>query len=122
VIFRDRLDAGERLAAALQHYRDAPATVVLGIPRGGVVVARAIVVAHTVTGDGRIHPRFGGRVFTIDVGMVPSLGGYRAALEIAPDGFWAVYPSGREPLSTSPSPPAAPPSPPTGSGSPPPRP
>jgi putative phosphoribosyl transferase len=45
VIFRDRLDAGERLAAALQQYRDAPATLVLGIPRGGVVVARAIAVA-----------------------------------------------------------------------------
>ncbi len=45
MIFRDRLDAGERLAAALQHYRDAPATVVLGIPRGGVIVARAIAVA-----------------------------------------------------------------------------
>jgi predicted phosphoribosyltransferase len=45
VIFRDRLDAGERLAAALQHYRDAPGTVVLGIPRGGVVVAQAIAVA-----------------------------------------------------------------------------
>ena len=45
VIFRDRLDAGERLASALQHYRDAPGTVVLGIPRGGVVVARAIAVA-----------------------------------------------------------------------------
>jgi putative phosphoribosyl transferase len=45
VIFRDRLDAGERLAAALQRFRDAPGTVVLGIPRGGVVVARAIAVA-----------------------------------------------------------------------------
>ena len=45
VIFRDRLEAGECLAAALQPYRDAPATVVLGIPRGGVVVARAIAVA-----------------------------------------------------------------------------
>ena len=45
MIFRDRLDAGERLAAALQRYRDAPGTVVLGIPRGGVVVARAIAVA-----------------------------------------------------------------------------
>src|SRR5438309_11672673 len=45
VIFRDRLDAGERLAAALQRYRDATGTVVLGIPRGGVVVARAIAVA-----------------------------------------------------------------------------
>jgi putative phosphoribosyl transferase len=45
VIFRDRLDAGERLAAALSRYRDASGTVVLGIPRGGVVVARAIAVA-----------------------------------------------------------------------------
>ena len=44
MIFRDRLDAGERLAAALPRYRDAPGTVVLGIPRGGVVVARAIAV------------------------------------------------------------------------------
>lgn len=45
MIFRDRLDAGERLAAALRNYRDASGTVVLGIPRGGVVVARAIGVA-----------------------------------------------------------------------------
>ncbi|TMD86996.1 MAG: phosphoribosyltransferase [Chloroflexi bacterium] len=44
-MFRDRLDAGERLAAALQQYRDAPATLVLGIPRGGVVVSRAIAAA-----------------------------------------------------------------------------
>lgn len=45
VIFRDRLDAGERLAAMLRHYRDESRTVVLGIPRGGVVVAGAIAVA-----------------------------------------------------------------------------
>jgi putative phosphoribosyl transferase len=44
VIFRDRVDAGERLAAALQRYRDAPNTVVLGIPRGGIVVAKAVAV------------------------------------------------------------------------------
>jgi putative phosphoribosyl transferase len=44
VIFRDRVDAGERLAAALQPYRDQPGSVVLGIPRGGVVVAKAIAV------------------------------------------------------------------------------
>ena len=42
MIFRDRLDAGERLAAALTRYRDAPNTVVLGIPRGGIVVAEAV--------------------------------------------------------------------------------
>ena len=44
MIFRDRIDAGERLAAALQRYRDHDRTVVLGIPRGGVVVAKAIAV------------------------------------------------------------------------------
>jgi predicted phosphoribosyltransferase len=42
VIFHDRLEAGERLAAALLRYRDIPDGVVLGIPRGGLVVARAI--------------------------------------------------------------------------------
>ncbi len=44
MIFRDRVDAGERLAAALRRYRDQPSTVVLGIPRGGVVVAKPIAV------------------------------------------------------------------------------
>jgi len=44
VIFRDRIDAGGRLAAALQRHRDHDRTVVLGIPRGGVVVAKAIAV------------------------------------------------------------------------------
>src|ERR1700687_6472472 len=44
VIFRDRVDAGERLAAALRRYRDQDNTVVLGIPRGGVVIAKAIAV------------------------------------------------------------------------------
>jgi putative phosphoribosyl transferase len=42
MIFRDRVEAGERLAVALHRYRDQPGTVVLGIPRGGVVVAKAI--------------------------------------------------------------------------------
>ncbi|MBA4370117.1 MAG: phosphoribosyltransferase [Coriobacteriaceae bacterium] len=38
-IFRDRVDAGRSLAALLGAYRDAPGTVVLGVPRGGVIVA-----------------------------------------------------------------------------------
>lgn len=42
MLFRDRVDAGERLAAALRRYRDAPNTVILGIPRGGIVIANAI--------------------------------------------------------------------------------
>lgn len=42
MIFRDRLDAGRRLAAGLRGYQEDPNGVVLGIPRGGVVVANAI--------------------------------------------------------------------------------
>ena len=30
--------------------------------------ARAVVIGHTVTSDGRITPRFGGRVVMIDAG------------------------------------------------------
>ena len=44
MIFHDRVEAGERLAVALERYRDADRTVVLGIPRGGIVVAKAIAV------------------------------------------------------------------------------
>jgi len=45
VIFEDRLDAGERLAEALEEHAGARA-VILGIPRGGVIVAE--VVARTL--------------------------------------------------------------------------
>lgn len=41
-MFRDRLDAAEQMAARLAPYRDAETAVVLGIPRGGVVVAAEI--------------------------------------------------------------------------------
>jgi putative phosphoribosyl transferase len=39
---RDRKDAGERLAAKLGAYHESPNTVVLGLPRGGLVVAAEI--------------------------------------------------------------------------------
>jgi putative phosphoribosyl transferase len=45
VIFEDRLDAGARLAEALKEHAG-PDTVVLGIPRGGVIVGE--VVARTL--------------------------------------------------------------------------
>ncbi len=40
--FADREDAGRRLAAALESYRDAPGLLVLGLPRGGVPVAAEV--------------------------------------------------------------------------------
>ncbi len=45
MIFEDRIDAGERLAEVLKEHAG-PDTVVLGIPRGGVLVAE--VVARTL--------------------------------------------------------------------------
>lgn len=42
MLFRDRVDAGERLAERLRHYAYAGDTVVLGIPRGGIVVGAVI--------------------------------------------------------------------------------
>jgi putative phosphoribosyl transferase len=37
-VFRDRREAGQKLAARLQSYRDRPDVVVLALPRGGVPV------------------------------------------------------------------------------------
>ncbi|MGC8793056.1 MAG: phosphoribosyltransferase [Bryobacteraceae bacterium] len=37
--YRDRAEAGQRLAERLLDYRDRPDVIVLGLPRGGVVVA-----------------------------------------------------------------------------------
>lgn len=39
MIFEDRRNAGQRLAAALGNYADTPDLLVLGLPRGGVPVA-----------------------------------------------------------------------------------
>lgn len=38
-LFKDRHDAGTQLAQRLLHYRDAKDTIVIALPRGGVVVA-----------------------------------------------------------------------------------
>ena len=61
--------------------------------------ARAIAVGHSVTGDGRIQARFGGRVVGIDVGMSEVYGSHLAALEVGADGsLTALYPDRREEL------------------------
>lgn len=41
-IYKDRVEAGQELAKLLQKYRDDPEAIVIGIPRGGVVVADQI--------------------------------------------------------------------------------
>ena len=43
--FRDRVDAGRRLAAELAHLRGTPGLIVMGLPRGGVVVAAEVAAA-----------------------------------------------------------------------------
>lgn len=43
-MIEDRVEAGRRLAAALQRYCDCPGGLILAIPRGGVVVGREMSV------------------------------------------------------------------------------
>lgn len=45
MVFKDRKDAGKRLAEKLTHYRDKTEVIVLGLPRGGVTVAYEIARA-----------------------------------------------------------------------------
>jgi predicted phosphoribosyltransferase len=40
--FADRVEGGHRLAEALRHYRGKPATIVVALPRGGVITGAAI--------------------------------------------------------------------------------
>lgn len=45
MIFNDRADAGRQLAKHLEHYKNNPDVIVIGLPRGGVVVAAEIARA-----------------------------------------------------------------------------
>jgi putative phosphoribosyl transferase len=49
--FRDRVDAGQRLAAELQEYANRPDVIVLALPRGGVPVGYEIASALGVPLD-----------------------------------------------------------------------
>jgi putative phosphoribosyl transferase len=44
-LFKDRTDAGQQLAAQLQHFAQRDDVIVLGLPRGGVVVASEVARA-----------------------------------------------------------------------------
>jgi hypothetical protein len=66
-----------------------------------VLGARAIVVGHTPVPGFRIVSRLGGRVITIDTGMLGGSsypGGVASALEIRGDALTAIYESDREAL------------------------
>jgi len=92
-MFADRIDAGQQLAKALVANADAPATVVLGIPRGGVVVAAEvarelrlpldIVFAAKVGAPG--NPEYAIGAVTADGQLLanPESGVYAQALEQA---------------------------------------
>jgi hypothetical protein len=67
--------------------------------------ARAIVIAHTVVPEGRILPRFGGRVIQMDTGMQPSYVpmGRASALEVRGGVVTAIYTDRRDTLPEIPS-------------------
>jgi hypothetical protein len=63
--------------------------------------ARAIVVGHTATEDGRLRSRFGGRLVQIDAGMLGGTffpHGRASAVEILDGQFTAIYEDKREAL------------------------
>jgi len=45
MLFKDRNDAGRQLGVALYKFKEAPKTLVIGLPRGGVVVAYEVAKA-----------------------------------------------------------------------------
>jgi len=58
-MFADRIDAGRQLAAKLQAFKGAAETFVLGIPRGGVIVAAEVASALGLPLDVAIAAKVG---------------------------------------------------------------
>lgn len=57
--FQDRTEAGKRLAEALKHHARRENTLVLGLPRGGVVVAAPVAAALQLPLDAWISRKIG---------------------------------------------------------------
>ncbi|MFC2171559.1 hypothetical protein ACFLU6_02885, partial [Acidobacteriota bacterium] len=58
--------------------------------------AKRMVVGHTVTANGVIEPRFGGKHLSIDTGMLHVYcGGHQVALEVVGDRYQAIHPDGK---------------------------
>ena len=58
-MFTDRVDAGRQLAQKLSRYDRVPNTIVLGIPRGGVVVAAEVARALSLPLDVAVAAKVG---------------------------------------------------------------
>lgn len=59
MFFEDRKDAGERLVSLVGQYRGDPDAIVLGLPRGGVVVALEIALALSLPLDVWVSRKIG---------------------------------------------------------------
>jgi len=81
-VFVDRVDAGRRLAERLGAYRGEPNAIVLGIPRGGVVVAAEVARALELPLDIAVAAKVG----------APGNPEY-AVGAVAPDGEVSVNPT-----------------------------
>lgn len=102
VPFRDRIDAGQQLAAHLSRYRDRPDTIVLGLPRGGIPVAAEVAAALGVPLDALLVRKLGvpgheelamgaiasGGLRVLNDETVRDLGIPREAIDAAEAGEW----------------------------------
>lgn len=57
--FRDRVDAGRQLGAALRHHAGTPGLVVLGLPRGGMPVAHEVALSLSAPLDAFLVRKLG---------------------------------------------------------------
>jgi len=82
----------------LARLEDADSAAIAGVLAQQKV--RAVVIAHTVTTDGRIRMRFDGKLFQIDTGMQPAYaqGGRASALEFVGTRVSAIYGDRRDQL------------------------